>query len=461
MNPLVNPLFLYKILKSYFSDPDRLRKISNQDLKKYQDKSVRKLVKYAYSIPVYKDKYSKINIKPDDIKSVNDLKKLPLITKDDLRKYSPDGITPQSFNKENALGARTGGTTGTPLILYLDSYSVVKSMIGLIRTMNEYGIDWRRTKMSLLLDLTESSFESSYFMSGVSSFIKPFFSQKNMQVINQLETPTDLIKKVEDFKPELLAGYPSMINILAILKERGHGKKLNPKLIMTAGQFLESNGRRFLEETFKTKIYDSYISTETGPIAYECKNGNYHVHSDLIYPEFLKNGEDIDPGEPGEFIITKLQGFGTPLIRYNGLGDIVTESDRRCNCGIIGSQIKCIHGRKYNSILLPDGRMVTRSFMEEIFSEIFLKSKVNKQNRSQIVQHKLDKIEIKIEFDKELRNVGSPPEELFKIMKKKMQDQLGTDIEIFFTEVDKFDEKALYLVSKIDRSKFIEKSYVI
>jgi len=461
MNPLLDPIFLYKTLKSYFSDPDRLRRMTNQELKKYQDKSLRKLVKYAYTVPLYKDKYSKANIKPDEIKGIDDLKKLPFITKDDLRKYSPDGIVPPSFNKENALGARTGGTTGKPLILFLDSYSLIKSMMGLIRTMKEYGVDWRKTKMSLLLDLTESSFESSYFMSGVSSFIKPFFSQKNMQVFNQLETPTELIKKVEDFQPELLAGYPSMINIFAILKERGYGKKLNPRLIMTAGQFLESNGRRFLEETFETKIYDSYISTETGPIAFECKNGHYHVHSDLIYPEFLKNEDDITPGEPGEFVITKLHGFGTPLIRYTGLGDIVSELDNGCNCGIAGSQIKSIHGRKYNSILLPDGRMVTRSFMEKIFSEIFLKSKVNKQNRSQIIQHRLDKIEIKIEFDKKLRNVGCPPEELFDIMAEKMQEKFGPDIEIFFTEVDKFDDMALYLVSKVDRSKFIEKSYVI
>jgi phenylacetate-CoA ligase len=461
MNPLLNPIFLHRALKSYFSDIDRLKRITKNDLKKYQDKSLRQVVKYAFTVPMYKEKYKKAKIKPEDIRSIDDLKKLPFITKDDIKKYSPDGIIPATFDKKSALIGRTGGTTRKPIMIFLDPFTVVKSMLGLIRTMKEYDINWRKTKMSLLLDLTDNSFEEAYFVNSVSSFIRPFFSQKNMKVFNQLEQPLDLIKKIEEFRPELLAAYPSMVNELALLKIRGFGKNLNPRLIMTSGQFIDDNTRKFIEKTFDVPVYDSYIATETGPIAFECKNKTYHIHSDLVYPEFINNRDENVYDEPGSIIITKLYGAGTPLIRYTGLGDIITPSENGCNCGISGRQIKKIHGRKYNSIILPDGRRIMRSFMENIFSEIFLKTKVNNQKRTQIIQHKIDSIEIKIEFDKDLENIGYSTEELFSSMKNKMQKAFGPDIEIVFNEVDEFCDKAPYLVSKINRDKFIEKNYVV
>jgi len=461
MNPFLNPFFLYRSCKSLFFDPDRLKKISKIKLEKYQNMHLRKVVKYAYNVPMYREKYKKAKVKPDQIKTVKDLQKLPFITKDDLRKNKPNQLVPINFNINSAMIGRTGGTTGKPIVVYLDYYTVIKSMISLIRTMKEYNVKWNKTRMALVLDLTENSFENAYFVNSVSSFIKPFFRQKNMRIFDQKESKKELIKQIEDFQPDLLAGYPFLINELALLKKSGYGDKLNPKLIMTSGQFLDDNIRKFIENTFQTKIYDSYISTETGPIAFECIKGNYHIHSDMIYPEFIKNGENVSIGEPGEFIVTKLHGYGTPLIRYTGLGDVITSEKNKCDCGITSFQLKKIHGRKVNSIYLADGRIVLPSFMEKIFCEILLKTNVNKQKRTQIVQHDFDDIEIKVEFDKKLRNVGLPPDKLFKIMKKMMRNVIKSDIKIVFTEVDDFEDYAPYLISKIDKKDYFEKEFIV
>ena len=460
MKPFYNPFFLCRALKSYCSDIDRLREINEYTLKKYQDKSLQRIIKYAFQVPMYKEKYARANIKPDDIKSVEDIKKLPILTKEDLRKYSPDGVTPPFFNKKSAFMGRTGGTTGKPTVVFLDYYTVLRSMLSLIRMMREYDISWRKTRMTLLLDLTDNSFENAYFVDSVSPSIKPFFSLNNMQVLNQLDSAATLVKKIESFQPVVLAGYPSVVNEIALLKRKGFADKLKPEKILTSGQFLDKNVRRFIEDVFQTRVYDSYITTETGPIGFECENKVYHVNSDFIYTEYLKNGEQIGPGKSGEIVITKLQGYGTPLIRYNGLGDIVTPTDD-CSCNFAGSRIKSIHGRKYNSIYLPDGRIVLPSFIENIFSEILLKTKVNNQKRTQIIQHKMDNVEIRIQFDKELNNAGCSTGELFDFMRKKMQKAFGPDVEIVFKEVDSFEENAPYLVSKINKDKFIEKNYVV
>jgi len=123
--------------------------------------------------------------------------------------------------------------------------------------------------------------------------------------------------------------------------------------------------------------------------------------------------------------------------------------------------IKKIHGRKNESILLPDGKMVLPSFMENILGETVHEAKANKIKRIQIIQHKIDNLEIKILFDEELRNVGASSEEIISILKKKLLEKIGPNIEFLIHGVDKFDVKDPYFICKIDRSKFIERIYLV
>jgi len=461
MNPLLNPVFLGRVLKSYLVDPNRLRRRTNEELEKFQNISLKKMVKYAYQTPLYRDKYKKAGINPRDIKGLNDIEKLPIITKEDIRKYSPNGIVPPNFNKKTAIISRTGGTTGESLPIYFDIYTVIKGMLGIVRALKEYDVDWKKTKMCLLIDLSERSFENEYFINSIFPVIKPIVSQKNIQIFDLFDISSDAIKKIEKFQPEFIGGYPYALIQLAILKNKGYGKNISPRCIMSSGSYLDNYLRKLVEETFETKVYDFYAATESGPIAFECKNGYYHVHSDLIYPEFIRNGEHVSSGEPGTLILTKLYGKGTPIIRYDGMDDVVTTLGNDCNCGLAGTLIKKIHGRKNDSILLPDGKMALPSFIETIMSETVFETKANKIQRMQIIQHKIDNLEIKILFDEYLRNVGTPPERIISMIKDKLVEKLGSNIEIFINEVNKFEAKDPYFICKVDRSKFIEKSYLV
>lgn len=461
MNPLLNPMFLCRVVRSYLQDPDRLYKMSNEELRKFQNISLKKMINYAFNVPLYREKYKKAGIRPDDIKGIKDIEKLPFISKDDMRKHSPNGIISSTFNKKNGIISRTGGTTGESLLIYFDLYTVIKGMLGFIRAFKEYDVDWRKTKMSLLLDLSERSFENEYFVNSIFPTIKPIFPQKNIQIFDLFGITPEVIRKIDDFQPEFIAGYPFAMIKLAILKKKGYGKNINPKCIMTSGSYLDIHLRKLIEDMFNTKLHDYYSATESGPIAFECKNGNYHVLSDLIYPEFIMNGKRVKSGEPGTLILTKLYGRGTPIIRYTGIDDVVTTEENDCSCSLSGTLIKRIHGRKNDSILLSGGKMVLPSFMENILGETVHEAKANKIQRIQIIQHKLDSLEIKILFDEELRNVGSSPDEIISILKGKLIDKLGSNIEISIKEVEKFDAKDPYFICKVDRSKFIEKSFLV
>jgi len=92
MNPFYNPIFLSKIAKAYLFDIQRLKKISDVKLKRYQDHQLKKMVRFAYTVPLYHDKYKKARVHPNDISGIKDLRKLPLISKEDIKQYYPDGI---------------------------------------------------------------------------------------------------------------------------------------------------------------------------------------------------------------------------------------------------------------------------------------------------------------------------------------------------------------------------------
>jgi len=109
MNPFTNPIFLLRIAKSYLSDVDRIWHIDSKKLKQYQDKAFRRIVKYAYTVPLYHEKYKKAGIHPNDIKGIGDIEKLPFITKDDLRENYPDRIIPKGFDTEHNFLLSTSG----------------------------------------------------------------------------------------------------------------------------------------------------------------------------------------------------------------------------------------------------------------------------------------------------------------------------------------------------------------
>ncbi|MEA2054236.1 MAG: hypothetical protein U9O96_03840, partial [Candidatus Thermoplasmatota archaeon] len=79
MNPFLNPVFLLRATKAYVTDINRVWRVSYEELEKYRDKQFRKIIRYAYDVPIYRKKYREAGIRPDDIKGIGDIKKLPFI----------------------------------------------------------------------------------------------------------------------------------------------------------------------------------------------------------------------------------------------------------------------------------------------------------------------------------------------------------------------------------------------
>ncbi len=442
MNPLFNPLFFPRILKWYLEDPYKLHRMDSEELQKYQNTAFKTMLNYAYTIPLYREKYKAVGIKPQDVQGLSDIKKLPMITKEDLRSNFPTRVVPPSFQTRNAIVAATSGTTGRSLSLYSDFSTVIRSMIGFRRALLEHGIPWQKTRISLLLDLSENSFENEYFLQSILSPMKHLIPLRQLQILDILSPPKDLIEQVSRFEPEVILGYPFVILQLATLKMKGFGKNISPKWIATSGAVFDRYSRLFVEEAFHTTLFDIYAATESGIIAYECKHGRYHVCSDLVFLEYLRDGADVPTGNPGNVILTRLYGGGTPLIRYQGIDDVVTVSSKGCGCGLTGDILEGIHGRRSHSIVLPDGNIALTSVFEQCIGKVLYEMGVNKIKRIQIIQNRVDAIELRILFHPDDRDTVCSAEETLSLIQQALQQRLGNRLEITLAEVERFDEKA-------------------
>ena len=455
MHTLLNPRVVYCLLKGYLRDKDRVWRASWEAIRQLQDKALRRMVRYAYEVPLYRQKYRDAGVHPDDISGVADLKKLPFVSKDDLRRHFPEGIVHPDFDRETAHLVSTSGSTGQPVSLYTDTSAVIKALFGFLREIQEYGVNWRKTRMSVIADIDEHAVEEAYLHGSVMPAIRRLFPLDNLQILHVGDEPRDLIQRIDDFEPEFLGGYPGVLRALAVLKRKGYGEHIRPQVMSSSGGVLDEYTRRYIEDAFAAPIYDVYGSTEAGPVAFECHNGQYHIHSDLVCLEFLdEDGSDVAPGEPGRLVITRLYGRGTPVIRYTGMDDILVPLDESCQCGINTPVIGRVGGRKVDAIVLPDGEIIPPFSITGIPGEVMKQYETDKIKQFQIVQENFDELTFRLVIDEELRDVGPSIETICEEICRETRHKVGPDIKVTVTEVDCIGgsdtSKPPVLVSKVN-----------
>jgi phenylacetate-CoA ligase len=394
------------------------------------------MVKYAFSVPIYRKKYKKKGINPDKIKDIDDITKLPFITKQDLIENYPNKIIPFGFNQKNGFAISTSGSTGKPVFIFIDRFSAIKSLIAFARSLKYYGGDWRKTKVALIIDTEPGSAENAFFVESGLPFLKKFFSLNNIKYIHLGEKPEKIIKDLNIFQPEFLGTDPNMFRQLAYLKINDKGENINPKYLLSGGSMLDNLTRKYIEKAFNTRIFDTYGTTEGGPLAFECKEGDYHINSDFVKIEFLdKNNNPVSYGKPGRTIITKLYGRATPIIRYTGINDIAIPIDIETNCGISSEMIKNIEGRASELIYLPSGKTLSPLAVTGIPAKTMEKFNSYIIKQFQIVQNELDEVEVFIVLDEKqiAKNISS--KKILLELQNRFSEKIGSDVKIKITHV--------------------------
>jgi len=333
---------------------------SKEKLEKYQIQQLSKLLNHAYeSVPYYRRVFDKRSLKPKDIKNFDDLKKLPYLTKDDVRKNLKDLIA-RNILKEDMKYVTTGGTSGEPLGFYIERKTNIIRMAFEWREWNWMGYKFGDRCIVLRGNVVKRK------ENGKPSWWE--YDKENNYLILSTYDMTDenlpkYIKKIEAFKPRIIRAYPSAIDILAkFIKE--NNLKINTngniKAISTSSENLYPTQRELIEEVFKCPIFDKYGNCEQVAILGECeKHEGYHDFMEYSYTEILdKEGKPITrEGETGEIVSTGFTNYAVPFIRYK-TEDLIKYNTRNCSCGREYPLIKSIEGRLQGFIVANDGSLI-------------------------------------------------------------------------------------------------------
>ncbi len=243
-------------------------------------------------------------------------------------------------------------------------------------------------------------------------------------ILNVVATLPEQLAWLKREKPDYLASFPSNLRALADYALR-HGEAL-PKVrsLRTIGETVTPETRRFLTETWGATLADIYTCEEAGYLALQCPGtGHYHVQSENVLVEIVdETGHPCPPGKSGRVLISSLNNFATPLLRYE-IGDYA-EFGEPCACGRGLPVLRRILGRRRNRLHLPSGENVFPYLGEH--GQILQLTGV-KVREFQCVQHDLRRVEVRLVADR----VFTAEEE--SKAAATMRENLGHPFEIFYT----------------------------
>lgn len=419
-----------------------------EERQRNQLEDLKKLVKKVYeNVPFYKQRFDEAGVKPEDIKTLEDIRLLPFTTKADLRETYPFGLLACPMKDIVEVHA-SSGTTGIPVVNAYTEGDIRDWGEGVARVLSMAGADEN--------DIVQDAYGYGLFTGGlgihyggkrIGATVIPISSGNTERQINYLK----------DFKSTVITCTPSYaLYIAEVLKNKGiePGKDINLRIGIFGAEPWSDNTRKEIEAKLGIKAIDIYGLTEiAGPgVAGECEcQSGLHISEDLFYPEIInpETGEVLPYGEKGELVITTLRKGGTPIIRYR-TRDITYLYREKCACGRTTVKMHRLLGR-IDDMLIIKGVNVFPSQIEQLLMQIpgltpnYLIVLTRGENH-------LDELEIQVEIDeKTFFDETKKLEELKSYLSSAVKSKLGIYAKIKLVEpksITRFEGKAKRIIDK-------------
>ena len=346
----------YPVIRPYIKRVDAMYEMSNEELMNRNEKRFLYIFRRAYDkSPFYYRLYTEAGIKKEDIKCLEDIKKLPVITKDMVKKYAQEMLT---VPKWQVMVGHTSGTTGTPLTVYSSWPSIWWNQAYTYSARLRNGFKYGQPLVSLRGNLDRNTMHMKVHVSNT-LYLSSYCINKDT-----IKTYYDVIIK---HKPVAIEGYPSSLYTLSLCMSEA-GLKLDIPVAFTSSETLLDYQRILIEKQLGTEIYDNFGMTEQTIYLQEAFNhqGYYELPGYSIN-EYLEDGE----------ICTSLTNEAFPLIRYRS-NDIIELAELDAEHPQI--MVKSVEGRKEDFLLCKDGGRIQR--LDFIFKG------VNHVRYGQLVQEK-------------------------------------------------------------------------
>ncbi len=329
-------------------DP-RIEEMPREDIRRLQYRLLKTLVYRLYSFSAfYHDRMKAAGVHPDDIRTLDDIRKLPFMYKGDLRDNYPDKIF--VAGQEDLVRYHvSSGTTGKPTVVGYTQNDLNNWTASLARGLVSCGLGRG--------DVFQVSYGYGLFTGGLGLHY-------GAERIGATVLPTSVgnterqIELMQDLHTTAIACTPSyLLHMGEVAEKMGVSIRNDTSLrigILGAEPWSDNMKAR-IEEWLGIKAYDIYGTSElSGPMFCECTEQNgFHVWADLAYVEILDpgTGEQLGPGEQGEMVITMLQKEALPMIRFK-IGDITSYDDDVCGCGRTHPRVHRISGRVDDMLII-------------------------------------------------------------------------------------------------------------
>jgi len=421
--------------------------MSEERLRELQLERLKDVVKRAYeSVPFYKKKFDEVGLKPEDIKSLDDVKYIPFTSKMDMREAYPFGMFAVPMEEVVELHT-SSGTTGKPVVAGYTKEDIELWGELMARCLTMIGV----TKK----DIVQIAYGYGLFTGGLGFHY-------GVHKIGATVVPASAgntrrqIQLMKDFGTTMIACTPSYALYLSEYAKEEMGidpSSLKLRVGSFGAEMWTEEMRREIERRFGLEAYNVYGLTEIiGPgVAHECtaKSG-LHVWEDHFLVEIIdpETGEVLPEGKEGELVITTLTRKAMPMLRFR-TRDITTLHRERCECGRTVARIERIKGRSDDMIKVR-GVMLFPYQIEQAILEV-----QGVEPHYQIVltrPHYLDEIEVQVEMSKEVFSDDVRTiENLRRKLEKRIEETVGVRVKVTLVEpksIPRSEGKAKRVIDK-------------
>lgn len=421
---------------------EKTERWSSAELEALQAQRLQAMIRHAYeNVPYYRRIFDQRRLTPTDIQTPTDLYKLPLLTKQAVRRFA-DELRARNVPRHQFRIGRTGGSTGIPLKLLLDRNCILFDHV-LVHRHRSWAGYHPGDRIVILRGYTLVSANEAH------ARYWRFDWGENKIYLSGFHLSADVmsvyVEKLREWEPKFIAAYPSSLFTLARFMQY-QGVRIPVQAIFTSSEVLTEFERNVIQDRFQCRVWDLYGSGERLAVTQQCEHGRYHQNVECgVLQVDSPLGQAARFGQKGALVLTGLMNFSMPLIRYV-IGDVGSLVDGKCSCGREMPLAGPVEGRKDDVIVTAEGRLMPRAGLDQIHEF------VQNIERCQLVQRKIGEVTVRVQPRSGFSEADST--ELVRQLRKRLGS--GTAIEI--EPVEKLEltptGKQRFIVSEVDVDRF-------
>lgn len=329
-----------------------------------RDRALQTLAQVSYAeVPFYRRLFDEAGVRPDEIRTPEDLRRLPIVTKDMLRAGFPEQVSRPTGQR--TYHCTTSGSTGKNFVVVRDPETE-----GYMRAALMLASEWAGWRIGDAHVQAGMNLKRSLDRALKDALLRCYYTSAYDLTDEHMDQVLDVMERR---KVRHLWGYPSALYFVGKRAlEVGWNRPLRG--IVTWGDNVFAHYRSTLEQAFHTSVTDTYGCSDGFQVAAQCPHGTYHTYTSHTIIEYVDDdGQPVPCGTLGNLLLTRLHPGPMPMLRYR-VGDVGIEGpEEPCPCGRTFDRLDSIQGRDTEFVVTPDGnRLIVHFFtgLLENFLEI-------------------------------------------------------------------------------------------